>query len=82
MKLLLTSSGITNSELENTFSDLIENRTNLKVAIIPTAGDPIDWITSELPGYDTIPKINEQKLKENLSKKVKRKKNMNLRVLK
>jgi len=71
MKLLLTSNGITNPELEKAFLDLIENRANLKVAIIPTAGDPIDWITSELPGYDTIPKINEVRLKENLSKKSK-----------
>lgn len=71
MKLLLTSSGITNTELEKAFSDLIENRSNLKVALIPTAGDPIDWITSELPGYDTIPKINEEKLKANLNKKSK-----------
>lgn len=71
MKLLLTSNGITNPELEKAFFDLIENRKNLKVALIPTAGDPIDWIKSELPGYDTIPKINEEKLKENLGKKSK-----------
>lgn len=66
MKLLLTSSNITNPELEKAFSDLIENKTNLKVALIPTAADPIDWITSELPGYDTIPKINESRLEKNL----------------
>jgi hypothetical protein len=30
MKLLLTSSGITNIELEQAFSDLIENKSNLK----------------------------------------------------
>lgn len=42
MKLLLTSNGITNTELERAFSDLIENRSNLKIALIPTAADPID----------------------------------------
>ena len=66
MKLLLTSSGITNTELEKAFSDLIENRSNLKIALIPTAADPIDWIKSELPGYDVVPKINEGKLEQNL----------------
>ena len=69
MKLLLTSSGVVNEELEKAFSDLIQNRKNLKVAVIPTAGDPIDWIKSELPGYDVIPKIDEEKVKENLNKK-------------
>jgi len=66
MKLLLTSSGITNSELEKAFSDLIENRSNLKIALIPTAADPIDWIKSELPCYDVVPKINESKLEQNI----------------
>lgn len=66
MKLLLSSSAITTPELEKAFFDLIQNRKNLKMALIPTAGDPIDWITSELPGYDTIPKINESRIAKNL----------------
>jgi peptidase E len=66
MKLLLTSSGIVNTELEKAFSDLIQNKSNLKIALISTAADPIDWITSELPGYDVVPKINESKLEQNL----------------
>jgi len=63
MKMLLTSSGIDNLELKQAFSDLTNNKKNLKIALIPTAGDPIDWIKSELPGYDVIPKINQEKLK-------------------
>jgi hypothetical protein len=59
MKILLTSSGIDNPELEQAFSELTNNKKGLNVALIPTAGDPIDWIKSELPGYDVIPKINE-----------------------
>jgi peptidase E len=67
MKLLLTSSGIDNPELEQAFSDLTNNRTDLNVALIPTASDPIDWIKSELPIYDVIPKINEDRLEKNLA---------------
>lgn len=66
MKLLLTSSGIDNPELEQAFLDLTNNKTDLKVALIPTASDPIDWIKSELPGYDVVPKINEGRLENNL----------------
>ncbi|MBU6214781.1 Type 1 glutamine amidotransferase-like domain-containing protein [Patescibacteria group bacterium] len=44
MKLLLTSNGFINTTIEKDFLDLINNRTNLKVAIIPTAGDPIEWV--------------------------------------
>jgi dipeptidase E len=44
MKLLLTSNGFIENSLEKDFLDLIGNRTNLKVAVIPTAGDPIEWV--------------------------------------
>ena len=44
MKLLLTSNGFINSSLEKDFLELTGNRTDLKVAIIPTAGDPIEWV--------------------------------------
>ncbi len=47
MKLLLTSSGIDNPELEQAFSDLTDGKTDLNVALIPTASDPIDWIKSK-----------------------------------
>ena len=67
MKLLLTSNGINNPELEQAFLDLTGNRKGLKVALITTAADPIDWIKSELPGYDVVPKINEGRLEKNLN---------------
>lgn len=67
MKILLTSSGVDNPELEQAFADLTNNKKDLKVALIPTAADPIDWIKSELPGYDVIPKINESRLEKNLN---------------
>ncbi|MEI7513001.1 MAG: Type 1 glutamine amidotransferase-like domain-containing protein [bacterium] len=66
MKILLTSSGVNNPELEQAFSDLTNNKKDLKVALITTAADQIDWIKSELPGYDVIPKINEGRLEKNL----------------
>jgi|GEM_PF-1802993 len=44
MKLLLTSNGFMGTSLEKDFSDLVGSRKNLKVAIIPTAGDPIEWV--------------------------------------
>lgn len=66
MKLLLTSSGVDNSELEQAFLALTDNKKDLKVALITTAADPIDWIKSELPGYDVVPKINEGRLEKNL----------------
>ena len=66
MKLLLTSSGVDNPELEQAFSDLTNNKKDLRVALITTAADPIDWIKSELPGYSVVPKINEGRLEKNL----------------
>lgn len=44
MKLLLTSNGFIGNSLENDFLEMVGDRTNLKVAIIPTAGDPIEWV--------------------------------------
>lgn len=44
MKLLLTSNGFIGNSLENDFLEMVGNRTNLKVAIIPTASDPIEWV--------------------------------------
>ncbi len=43
MKLLLTSSGFIDTPLEKDFLELVGNKTGMKVAIIPTAGDPIEW---------------------------------------
>ncbi len=44
MKLLLTSNGFIDSPLEKDFLELVGNRKNLKVAIIPNASDPIEWV--------------------------------------
>ncbi len=44
MKLLLTSNGFLNTPLEKDFLEMTNNKTNLKVAIIPTASDPIEWV--------------------------------------
>lgn len=49
MKLLLTSNGFFDTSVEKDFWDLVGNRKNLKVAIIPTASDPIEWVP-ETPG--------------------------------
>lgn len=49
MKLLLTSNGFIKNSLEKDFLDLVGDRKNLKVAIIPTASDPIEWVP-ETPG--------------------------------
>jgi peptidase E len=44
MKLLLTSNGLLNTPLEKDFLEMTDNKTNLKVVIIPTASDPIEWV--------------------------------------
>jgi peptidase E len=43
MKLLLTSNGFVGKSLEQDFLQLVGNRNNLKIAIVPTAGDTIEW---------------------------------------
>lgn len=44
MKLLLTSNGFIGNSLENDFLELVGNKKGLRVAIIPTASDPIEWV--------------------------------------
>lgn len=44
MKLLLTANGITTPELEQAFAEMTGGRTALRVALIPTAGDSIEWV--------------------------------------
>ena len=41
MKLLLTSNGFIGTSLEKDFLEMAGNIAGLRVAIIPTAGDPI-----------------------------------------
>jgi dipeptidase E len=44
MKLLLTSNGLSTPPLEQAFADMVRDRKGLRVALIQTAGDPIEWI--------------------------------------
>ena len=44
MKILLTSSGLIGNSLERHFWSLIEYKKNIRIAIIPTAADPIVWV--------------------------------------
>lgn len=64
MKLLLTSNGITSPEIEIAFEKFINGRTNLKVAIIPTASDPIEWILEkegDVAPYDSVATLTKDR---------------------
>ncbi len=66
MKLLLTSNGLLNTSLEKDFLEMTDNKTNLKVAIIPTASDPIEWVPEKEGDqmkdyvYRLVPEKSEQ----------------------
>ena len=60
MKLLLTSNGITSPELKEAFLEMTNGRTDLKVAIILTAGDPIEWIQDKEDGKKYVAKLLKQ----------------------
>ncbi len=66
MKLLLTSNGLTSPELEQAFKEITGDKEGLRVAHIPTAGDPIEWVKdpadgktkarlTKIPDYETKP---------------------------
>ena len=64
MKLLLTSNGITSPEVEQMFDKLTNGRTNLRVAIIPTASDPIEWVLEkegEVAPYNSVAKLTKER---------------------
>lgn len=63
MKLLLTSNGITSTEIEQAFEKFVTGRINLKVAIIPTASDPIEWVLEEdgISPYDDVAKLTKER---------------------
>lgn len=44
MKLLLTSNGLSTPPLEQAFNDMVGDRKGLRVALVQTAGDPIEWV--------------------------------------
>jgi peptidase E len=58
MKLLLTSGGFIDTPLlEKSFLELTGNKVGLKVAIIPTAGDPIEWVEEDVGSNKYIAKL-------------------------
>ena len=64
MKLLLTSNGITSPEIEQAFEKFVNGRTNLKVTIIPTASDPIEWVLEkdgDVAPYDSVAKLTKER---------------------
>ena len=67
MKLLLTSNGLKNPELEQAFLELIGNRKGLTIAIIPTAGDPIEWVPETEGSKKYIAKLVPEKKEQNVA---------------
>jgi len=67
MKLFLTSNGFLNTHLEKDFLELVNDKTNLKVAIIPTASDPIEWVPEKEgdQAKDKVPRLVPEKKEEN-----------------
>lgn len=61
MKLLLTANGYIGTPLEKDFWEMVHNKTNLKVAIIQTAGDPIEWVQDK----ENSKKFNAKLIKQN-----------------
>lgn len=69
MKLLLTSNGLNNPTLEQAFLELTSGKTDLKVAIIPTAGDPIEWVPEKEgdPVSAYVAKLIPEKKEQNVA---------------
>ena len=64
MKLLLTANGFLKTDLEKDFLEMIDYKTNLKVAIIPTAGDPIEWLPKSEGSEKYRAKLVPEKMKQ------------------
>jgi len=65
MKLLLTSNGFTGTSLEKVFLEMTDNRIDLKVAIIPTASDPIEWVPEKEGSKEYVAKLIPEKKEKN-----------------
>lgn len=65
MKLLLTSNGFRNTFLEKDFLEMTGNRTDLKVAIIPTASDPIEWVPESVGSENHIARLVPERKEKN-----------------
>ncbi|MFZ2303190.1 MAG: GrpB family protein [Minisyncoccia bacterium] len=64
-KILLTSNGFTEPLIEQAFLEMIGERTGLKVAIIPTASDPIEWVPEKEGSKEYIAKLIPEKKEKN-----------------
>ena len=67
MKLLLTSNGFMNTSLEKDFLEMTDHKSDLTIAIIPTASDPIEWVPEKEgdPIKDYVPKLILEKKEKN-----------------
>jgi len=64
MKLLLTSNGFTSPEIEQALNKLIDERTNLRVAVILTASDHIEWVLEkegDVAPYDSVARLIKER---------------------
>jgi peptidase E len=64
MRLLLTSNGCINTPLEKDLLELVGSGPNLRVAIIPTASDPIEWVPEKEgdPAKEYVAKLIPEKM--------------------
>jgi len=63
-EITFTSNGITSPEIEQALDKFIDNRMNLKVAIIPTASDPIEWVLEkegDVAPYDSVARLTKER---------------------
>lgn len=65
MKLLLTSNGLTDPAIERAFLEITNNRIGLRVAIIPTASDPIEWVPKKEGSKEYVAKLIPEKKEKN-----------------
>lgn len=61
MKLLLTANGFIDTALEKDFLEMTGNKRNLRVAVVPTAGDPIEWVEETAGSNKYIAKLLPEK---------------------
>jgi peptidase E len=64
MKLLLTSNGLSDPSLEKAFLEMTNYRTDLKMAWIGTAGDPIEWVPDGVDKKSFTAKLIPEKLEQ------------------
>jgi hypothetical protein len=62
LRLLLTSNGLSDPSLEKAFLEMTNYRTDLKIAWIGTAGDPIEWVPDEAHKESCVAKLIPEKL--------------------